>query len=177
MRWCRDAPARPTRCRCPRDRYPWSRGYRSRGCGYPPGPGQPTCRRRPPPGHRPRAPPRSTRQSGHSPRVDSRHSSPHRPIRTDHRPKRNQTYKRSSRRASWYRGVPAVPKQCPPRPKTAGGQLFGGYTRFLRFEGVNRDALHHAVHRAGGARRIRRVAHAHGVQQRNRLANHDERQR
>ena len=38
-------------------------------------------------------------------------------------------------------------------------------------------ALHHAVHRTGGARRVGGVAHAHGVDERHRLGNHHERQR
>ena len=41
---------------------------------------------------------------------------------------------------------------------------------------MNRHALNHAVDRAGGARRIGRVAHAHGVEQADGLGKHHERQ-
>ena len=39
------------------------------------------------------------------------------------------------------------------------------------------DALDDAVHGAGGARRVGRVAHAHGVEQGDDLRDHDERER
>ena len=41
---------------------------------------------------------------------------------------------------------------------------------------MNRHTLDHAVDRAGGARRIGRVAHAHGVEQADSLGKHHERQ-
>ena len=41
---------------------------------------------------------------------------------------------------------------------------------------MNRHALDHAIDRAGGARRIGRVAHTHGVEQADSLGKHHERQ-